>query len=252
VLQVCEHAFDTQFAVALATLVVQGAEAVVTERQPFESVHVSTSVALVQTWPAWVQVGSLVQVVASTLEPAAASAPLSSREASSPPSSVYDPLLEEEPLLEEPLLEEPLDELPELLLEELPVEDPLPEELPLPDELLPLEDPLPLDAPLLEELPPEEPLPDDAPDEPLPEELLLDELPLDEPLPDEPLLDDPELELLLDPDPEPVVDPELVPDPELPPRLEDAGAASPLSLVGPEVPEQPTEKPTATASASDR
>jgi hypothetical protein len=252
VLQVCEHAFDTQLAVALATLVVQGADAVVTERQPFESVHVSTSVALVQTWPAWVQVGSLVQVVASTLEPAAASAPLSSREASSPPSSVYDPLLEEEPLLEEPL-----DELPELLLEELPVEDPLPEELPLPDELLPLEDPLPLDDPLLEELPPEEPLPDDAPDEPLPEELLLDELPLDElpldePLPDEPLLDDPELELLLDPDPEPVVDPELVPDPELPPRLEDAGAASPLSLVGPEVPEQPTEKPTATASASDR
>jgi len=79
-------------------------------------------------------------------------------------------------------------------------------------------------------------------DEPLLEELL-----------DEPLLDDPELPPLEpEPLPEPPLDPELLLDPDALPPLEDGDAASPPSRLGLELPEQPTERPTATTNAVRR
>jgi hypothetical protein len=67
---VIPQALPLQSAVALTTVVVQGAAAVETKRQPFESaLHVSMFVLLVHTCPAWVQVGSLLQM--QLAEPAA-------------------------------------------------------------------------------------------------------------------------------------------------------------------------------------
>jgi hypothetical protein len=61
-LQAMPQALLAQSGVAFATLVAHGAAGVETKRHPFESaLHVSMSLALVQTWPACVHVGSLLQ-----------------------------------------------------------------------------------------------------------------------------------------------------------------------------------------------
>lgn len=61
-LHVMPQALPVQSGVAFATLVVHAAGAEETYRQEFESaVHVSMLLALVQTGPAWVHVGSLLQ-----------------------------------------------------------------------------------------------------------------------------------------------------------------------------------------------
>ena len=60
------HALPLQSGVAWATLVVHAAAGVETKRQLFESaLHVSRSLALVQTGPAAVHVGSLAHVHAA-------------------------------------------------------------------------------------------------------------------------------------------------------------------------------------------